>query len=477
MTIADRRTVLAGMMGSAIGLALAGCSRPATRSYDAVVLGAGVSGLQAAHLLEEAGLNVAVLEARPRVGGRVLTLKQLPGYPEMGFNSMGAGYGRGLDLAKQLQLDMAEVGHRYSFGQPPVVFLGGEAISREAWASHPANPFPAQIKSAFPAEAAFMLLAAKAPIADWTRWMDPVNRAQDISFAEFLKQGGMNEDAIRLAYDHIPYHGRDASDVSSLMMAFNSGFVGSQMAAGGESFAVSGGNYQLTEAMAARLKGDVLTGMPVQSISSSDGRYEVVCRDGTRFLADKVVCALPLTALRKIELELPLQDDQAEAIKETPYQPISIVQLQPKTPFWEEDGLSPSMWHDGFASTVIAHRYGKTPEEVTGLMVQARGNLALEWDNLGKQDVYDRLISTIEKLRPAAKGALEPLHYHSWSQEEFSGGAWAYYRPGQATRFPQVVARAIGSVHFCGEHTEFAARGVEGALASAERVALEVMAG
>jgi monoamine oxidase len=228
--------------------------------------------------------------------------------------------------------------------------------------------------------------------------------------------------------------------------------------------------------MAKRLKGDLFMDMPVSAIEADAGGAIVTCRDGSTFRAGKVVCAMPLPALRKVTLGLDLPAPQAEAIAGTRYQPISVVQLGASSPFWEEDGQSPSMWHDGFATNVIAQRYGETPEEVTGLMVQARGDLALEWDRLGREAVYDRLIDTIEALRPAARGKLKPLHYHSWAQEEFSGGAWAYFGPGQATRFPALLAQAAGPLHFCGEHTEFTARGVEGALASAERVALEIIA-
>ena len=42
---------------------------------DVVVIGAGVAGLAAAAELAEHGLRVRVLEARDRVGGRILTVR------------------------------------------------------------------------------------------------------------------------------------------------------------------------------------------------------------------------------------------------------------------------------------------------------------------------------------------------------------------------------------------------------------------
>ena len=46
-----------------------------SKIYDVIVIGAGISGLCAAKLLKENGLDVLVLEARNRVGGRTWTVK------------------------------------------------------------------------------------------------------------------------------------------------------------------------------------------------------------------------------------------------------------------------------------------------------------------------------------------------------------------------------------------------------------------
>jgi monoamine oxidase len=44
-------------------------------AVDVIVIGAGVAGLQAARILQRAGLSLAVLEARDRIGGRIHTLR------------------------------------------------------------------------------------------------------------------------------------------------------------------------------------------------------------------------------------------------------------------------------------------------------------------------------------------------------------------------------------------------------------------
>ncbi|WP_298195973.1 NAD(P)/FAD-dependent oxidoreductase [Novosphingobium sp.] len=490
MTI-DRRGFALGAAG--LGLAtLAGraaqADRPATTRRgkaaaapalpgrpDVLVLGAGVSGLQAAWLLEQQGLRVTVLEGRNRVGGRVMTLLDEPGYPEMGFNSMADGYGRGIDAAARAGVDLQEVGARYRLGPPPGLWIDGKPLTREEWARHPGNPFPDAMKAMTPAEIVGRLIAQHTRLKDWTAWHDPANAALDISLHDFLRDQGLSHAAIRLAYDVSPYYGTSAYDVSALMMEYNDGFVKAQFAAGPQSLAVKGGNLHLPQGMARLLKGDLVLGKEVVAIEAGEAFCVVTCKDGSRFEAGRVVCSLPFATLRFVHILPGLSGAQARAVATLPYQPLSIAFLTATSPFWEEDKLSPGMWTDGLTGTVIPQRYGATPEEITGFQVQARGALANYWDRLGRDGALQLVVAGLEAMRPAAKGKLVPRAYFSWSQEAFNGGDWAYFGPGQVRDFVNTMSQPAGRLHFCGEHTATGARGLEGALESAERVALEVL--
>ena len=79
--------------------------------FDVVVVGAGLSGLQAAHSAQQAGLSVAVVEARDRVGGKVWSVPLASG---RGLADLGAAWvnlatqRRIASYARQFGLDVVE---------------------------------------------------------------------------------------------------------------------------------------------------------------------------------------------------------------------------------------------------------------------------------------------------------------------------------------------------------------------------------
>ncbi|MCC6171860.1 MAG: FAD-dependent oxidoreductase, partial [Gammaproteobacteria bacterium] len=133
-------------------------SRPRTGSdagdTDVLVIGAGLSGLHAALLLEENGARVQVIEARPRTGGRVWTLFDLPGHPEVGGDSFGGAYGRVLDRVRKLELPLLDSSPRRALSPGLDLVLGGERITPERWRDHPRNPFTGPLRERMPWEVA-----------------------------------------------------------------------------------------------------------------------------------------------------------------------------------------------------------------------------------------------------------------------------------------------------------------------------------
>lgn len=479
----NRRDVLAG--GAMLGLALAGTPiaaaaprKPSMKrgQYDAIVLGAGISGLNAAHLLEEQGARVLVLEGRQRVGGRVLTLADQPGYPEMGFNSMAAGYGRGIDAAKRAGVELVDVSGRYTHDPRQQLVVAGRVIAgREEWAVSPLNPLPPAMKSMMPWEVVPALFMQGQPrLADWTGWIG-TSAALDVSMQDFLSSKGLSDAAIRLVFDAAPYAGTNAYDSAVVNYDFNYGWVKTQAQAGPQSLAVKGGNYQLTDAIRRLIKGDVLLGRQVVAIDGDTTGMTVTCGDGTSYRAGRILCSLPFSTLRNVRITPALSGPQAKAVMTLGYQPLSIAFLTVRSPYWEADGLPPSMWTDGPLGTVIAQRYGETAAEVTGLCLFARGRLAQVWDRLGKEAVLRMVVDELARIRPASRGQVAGAAFLSWANEPFNGGDWAYFQPGQVSSFGAAMAAPAGRLHFCGEHTATANRGIDGALESSERAVLEII--
>ena len=258
------------------------------------------------------------------------------------------------------------------------------------------------------------------------------------------------------------------------MYLFNERWIREQTAMGPAAYAVEGGNQLLPEAMAGALRREIRFGQEVSSIEDRGDGVRVRCRGGDSFHAPFVVCSAPFSKVRDMAVSPPLEGLQRQAVGTLEYMRNTLVFLVPRRPFWEEDGLSPSMWTNGRLGVVAAQRFGEDPAEVTGLVVNARGWVADRLDRLGPADAQALAIREIERLRPAAKGALEPGGFHSWWLDPHNAGDWAIFAPGQVQGLLPSMARPHGRIHFCGEHTATMNRGMEGAMESAERVALEV---
>ena len=450
----------------------------ASARHDVVVVGAGLAGLAAALWLQEWGCDVAVLEAKSRIGGRIRSIRRGDGVEEAGGTTIGGGYRRVIAAARRYDEELIDATPILRFFREQELVLGGEIIRQSEWPNHPANPFPARDKALMPWNFGRVLTARENPLREPGTWLGAGAAHLDVSMHQWMTGLGLSEQAVELGYGLNTSYGRDAYDVSALMMLARAAFSTAQrrqVPEGVVGYTVRGGAQRIPEAMANALSNEVRLDHAVVGIEDGVTEVSVHCANGDNVRADHVICALPFPALRKIAIRPTLAGPQTQAVAELASQPMTQLYFAVRSDFWANDGYAPSLFTDGLAGMVAASRRGEDPAQVTGLTAWVMGRNALHLDGLASERAGALVIDQIEAVRPAASGQLDYLGRQSWSADPFAGGGWAYFQPGQITRFGAEMAAPHGRIHFCGEHLARIDRGMEGAMESGERAAEEIV--
>lgn len=460
-----RRSALTGLAATTL---LTPACRSSERSLDAdvIVMGAGLSGLYTAMLLEDEGFDVQVVEALPRVGGRMFTLDHDGGYTEGGGQQIGASYARILDVAASLGVPLyAEAGR----GPSTAHFLNDQW---EAGA-FTVPQFPTAFQSTPPSSVLFRLLASEPGFESAEGWLDAAPEL-DISAQQFLTQRGFSPDAQALVERTLNANSLETYSMLNLHRTWQ---LYQQSGGMGVSQYVEGGSQRLPEAMAASLARPVRTNSPVASVDVNSTYCELkVGRETLR--STHAVCALPLPALRRIEgLRSLANSALTEAISDIPYTQILQIHMQSQAAFWDADNLGPSMWTD----TELERIFADTGRDgsLTGFHRGWINGLGVEpWVALGQQAAPRRYVKQLAELRPSTQGALTPLAYVDWTETNpYAGGAYYHWKPGQAGRLARRMSDPIGKLHFAGEHLGILHTGMEAAMESGERAALAIIEG
>ena len=442
---------------------------------DVIVIGAGLSGLYAAHLLEEQGARVVLLEGRQRIGGRILTLDDVPGHPEGGGNGIGAGYARVLDMARWSGAELIPVRQRTETTQTDTLInIKERTVTLAQWPTSPLNPFPTGRRDKLPWAYQWDLYARANPLKEGDVWSDPKFAQWDISLYDFMKRQGQDDASLDLALGTGMLYGRNPYDFSLLALFHTLNWGAQQLAFGREASAIKGGNQRLPEAMARKLKARVELGKTVRAVATDDNGVTVTLADGSTRRAKAAIVTLPFPALQSVRIDPVLPALQAEAVALLGYSTAFQAHFVADRPFWLDDGMPANMWTDGPAGRFAALRYGSDPNAVTSFLSFSNGAQGDRLDRMAPEDATATILDYLARVRPSTRGALRAVKTLSWQRDPFAGGIYSAWKPGQITRYGSTFSQPHGRISFAGEHTAILNRGMEGAMESGERAAIEV---
>jgi len=441
---------------------------------DVAVVGAGLAGLVAARDLLAAGLTVVVLEARDRVGGRILnhTLKG-GAVVEVGGQWVGPTQDRVLALAEELGVGLfptyVEGEHLLAVGgnveryggddfalpedaladvgetQQRLQEMADEVPLDEPWRAENADTWDAQTLDSW------LVANAKTEVG--------------LGYWRTLVPALFSAEAAEMSLLHFLFYCRSGGTLDRLVAT----------SGGAQESRLEGGSQQLALRLADRLGEAVQLGAPVTAIHQDGGGVEVTYDSGL-VEADRAVVAVPPTLAGRIHYSPPLPSLRDQLTQQVPMGYVTKVQISYPEPFWRAEGLSGSVFS---LDDEVSVMFDNSPPDLRcGVLLGfLEGRHARRVGKLAPEERKRLLLSVF--VRFFGPRAADPDEYveKDWAAEEWSRGCYGgRFGSGVWTGYGETLREPVGRIHWAGTETADVWNGyMDGAIRSGERAAREVL--
>ncbi|MEX2448943.1 MAG: flavin monoamine oxidase family protein [Solirubrobacterales bacterium] len=466
-----------------------------TIAADVAIVGAGLAGLVAARRLLEQGIDPLVLEARDRVGGRVLNEEIGDGkVVEVGGQWIGPTQERVAALAVELGVDTFPT---YDEGRHLIEIAGRRASYSGALTDARLGLVRDLVRAISPlalvdfeqARARLDRMARQVPLeAPWTA---PKAASWDSqTFATWVRRNTRMAAArslFELATEAV--WAAEPADVSLLHVLFythsGGGFdtlVGTGGGAQQDRF--HGGSQRIPQLLAEALGAERLRlDAPVRRIEH-DGRGVVVHADGPGGVAGglavraaRAIVAVPPTLAGRIAYDplLPARRDQLT--QRMPQGTVIKTMALYERPFWRDEGLSGQAASDVGPARVVFDN--SPPDGSPGVLLGfLEGRLAREWGARPAAERREAVLAGHARLFGERAAKPERFIERIWADEEWTRGCYGcLMTTGGWTEYGSALRAPTGRLHWAGAETATVWNGyMDGAVRSGERAASEVLA-
>jgi monoamine oxidase len=460
-----RREMLQASLAAAAGLLLSERTTLFGQTgRRVVVVGAGFSGLTAAFELSRAGYEVTVVEARGRVGGRVVSLADVvPGKNvEGGGELIGSNHPTWLAYAKRFGLEFLDVTESEDLEYP--ILLGGSRLS--------AGDAEALWEELEAVVANMNGDAARVTDADrpWTTGdaeaLDRRSLASWIQALSASERCRVALDAMMTADNGVRTEWQ--SYLANLAMVKGHGLE--KFWTDSEVYRCRGGNQQLARRLHDAIgQRRVVLSTAVEAIALRERTVAVKLANGKTLEADDVIVTAPPSVWNKIAFDpgLPaaLTPQMGANVK-------CLLHVQDR--FWERAELAADLLSDGPVNltwdgtdgqrgpgaALVAFSGGPDADTARGWPIALR---------------MERYLAELTKVYRGVRAAYVKGRFMDWPGDVWAKGSYSFPAPGQVTTIGPLLWKDDTRLRFAGEYASYAFMGyMEGALHSGALVAKSI---
>jgi monoamine oxidase len=467
---------------------------------DVAIVGAGLAGLVAARRLVAAGKRPLVVEARDRVGGRLLNEEIGDGkVVEVGGQWIGPTQERLAALAAELGVGTFpthdEGRHLIEMNGKVASFTGALTDARIGLVVELSRAIsPLALADFEQARGRLDRMAREVPLEE--PWMAPRAAEWDgQTFATWVGRNTRSEGARRLfelATEAV--WAAEPGDVSLLHVLFythSGGGFNTLVGTGGgaQQDRFHGGSQRIALLMADELGAERLRlEAPVRLIEHGEDGVTVHATDlchpegykSHRRLvvsARRAIVAIPPTLAGRVAYDPPLPARRDQLTQRMPQGTVIKTMAIYERPFWREEGFSGQATSDTGPARVVFDN--SPPDGTPGVLLGfLEGRLARQWGARDADQRREAVLAGHARLFGARAARPERFIERVWAEEEWTRGCYGcLMTTGGWTEYGRALRAPIGAIHWAGAETATVWNGyMDGAVQSGERAAAEALA-